>query len=119
MKKTEQRKRGGRRHPGGGESASVEIEIERLRRRFEVFRRDHAPGTRIPEVLRAAVLAALDRGASDGALRRVCQASSVQLKLWRAQLRQAAEVGAPAAPAARPRFRGRRWSGEAREHAEP
>ena len=98
-----QRTKGGRRprvHGGGG--GSVEIEMERLRQRFELFRRSHEAGSRIPDALRAAALAALDRGASEGEVRRACQATSVQLRQWRVQLRRGAtEASALAEPAAR------------------
>lgn len=102
MSKSQGQTSGGRpdqRPVGGG---TVAIELERLRRRFEGFRRSHEPGTRIPEVLRAAALAAQQRGASEGDLRRVCQATSVQLRQWRTQLeRGAVKVGAAADPVAR------------------
>jgi transposase-like protein len=101
MSKTQRRKRGGRPDGLGGRGASVAIEMERLRRRFELFRGGHDPGSRIPDELRAAALAAQDRGASEGDLRRACQATSVQLRQWRAQLRRGAPAGAPAEPAAR------------------
>ena len=102
MKKSEERKHGGRPGGHGVGGGSVEIEMERLRRRFELFRGGHEPGTRIPDGLRAAALAALDHGASEGDLRRACQATSVQLRQWRTQQRRrATEAGASAEPAAR------------------
>ena len=94
MKKTQKEKRGGRPHGLCRGGAGVEIEVERLRQRFELFRRSHEPGSRIPDALRAAALAGLDRGASEGDLRRVCQATSVQLRQWREQLKRGAQVGA-------------------------
>jgi len=99
MKKAQDEKRGGRRQGRGGVGASVERELERLRRRFEVFRRTHGPGSRIPDGLRAAALAALDRGASEGDLRRACQATSGQLRQWGAQLRRGGEKEAASAEA--------------------
>ncbi len=68
MKRTQQEKRVGRAHGRGARSTSTEVEVERLGRRFEMFRRNHEPGTRIPDALRAAALAALERGASSGDL---------------------------------------------------
>jgi transposase-like protein len=96
MNKSQQQKRGERRHGPGRGGAGVEIELERLRRRFEAFRRGHEPGTRIPDALRAAALAAADRGASEADLRRACQSTSVQLRQWRQWLRRGAQVDDPA-----------------------
>lgn len=101
MKKNERNKRGGRRPGCGGGGASVEVEVERLGQRFEMFRRSYEPGTRVPDELRAAALSALDRGASEGDLRRSCQVTTAQLRLWREQLRRRAQVGGPAEPDAR------------------
>lgn len=102
MSKSQRKKRGGRPDGRGGRSASVAIELERLRRRFELFRRGHEPGSRIPDDLRAAALAALDRGASEGDLRRACQATSGQLRQWGAQLRRGGvKEAASAEPVAR------------------
>ena len=100
MKRTRKDKRlrlpRGRR--GGG--ASAEVEVERLRRRFEAFRRSHEPGTRIPDALRAAALAALERGASTGDLFRVCRVTSAQLRQWRQHVRRRAPVAAASPPVA-------------------
>lgn len=101
MKKTQDKKREGRRQGRSGVGASVELELERLDRRFEQFRRSHEPGSRIPDALRAAALDAQDRGASEGDLRRACEATSKQLEQWRAQQRRGATVGAAAEPVAR------------------
>ena len=100
MKRTRQEKRVRRPHGRSGGGASTEVEVERLGRRFEVFRRSNEPGTRIPDVLRAAALAALDRGASTGDLLRVCRVTSVQLRQWRQHMKRGAPVGAGDKPVA-------------------
>jgi transposase-like protein len=100
MKRTRQEKRVGRPHGRSGSGASTEVELERLGRRFEMFRHSHEPGTRISDALRAGALAALDRGASTGDLLRVCRVTSVQLKQWRKQLRRGTRVAAAGKPAA-------------------
>jgi transposase-like protein len=94
MKRTRQEKRVGRPHGRRGGGTSAEVEVERLGRRFEVFRRSHEPGSRIPDALRAAALAALDRGASTGDLYRACRVTSVQLRQWRQHVRRGAQVAA-------------------------
>jgi transposase-like protein len=102
MSKGQRKKDDGRPDGRGEAGASAAIEIERLRRRFELFRDGHKPGSRIPDELRAAALGALDRGASGGQLHRACRVSSDQLRQWRSQLRrEATEAGAGAEPAAR------------------
>jgi transposase-like protein len=100
MKRTRQEKRVGRPRGRRGGSASAEVEVERLGRRFEVFRRSREPGTRIPDALRAAALAALDRGASTGDLYRACRVTADQLRQWRQHLRRGAQVAAAARPVA-------------------
>ena len=99
MKRTRQQKRVERPHgrSGGGASAAA---VERLGQRFEVFRRSHEPGTRIPHALRAAALAALDRGVSTGDLRRACGVTSVQLRQWREHVRRGPQVAAADRPVA-------------------
>lgn len=98
MSKSERKKRGGR---PDGRGANVAIEMERLRQRFELFRRGHERGTRIPDELRGAALAAQDCGAAAGQLHRACQVSSDQLRQWRAQLRRGGAAGAGGEPSAR------------------
>lgn len=93
MKRTQQEKRVGRPHGRSRSGASTEVEVKRLGRRFEIFRRSHEPGTRIPEVLRAAALATLERGASTADLLRACRITSVQLRLWRQHLRRGTQGG--------------------------
>jgi transposase-like protein len=100
MKRTRQEKRVRRPHGRRGGGASVEVEVERLGRRFEVFRRSREPGSRIPDALRAAALAALDRGASTGDLYRACRVTAVQLRQWRQQVRRGVQVAAAGRPAA-------------------
>ena len=93
MKRTRQEERVGRPHGRNGIVASTEAEVKRLGRRFEMFRRSHESGTRIPYALRAAALAILERGASKGDLCRACRVTPVQLKLWRRCLRPGTQVG--------------------------
>jgi len=100
MKRTRQAKRVDRPHGRSGSGASTEVEVERVGRRFEVFRRSHEPGTRIPDALRAAALAALDRGASTGDLFRACRVTSVQLRQWREHARRDPQVAAADRPVA-------------------
>jgi transposase-like protein len=100
MKRTRKEKRVRRPHGRRGGGASAEAEVERLGRRFEVFRRSHEPGSRIPDALRAAALAALDRGAATADLYRVCRVTSVQLRQWRQHVRRGAQVGAAGQPVA-------------------
>jgi transposase-like protein len=100
MKRTRQEKRVGRPRGRRGGSASTEVEVERLGRRFEMFRRSHKPGTRIPDALRAAALATLEHGASTGDLLRACRVSADQLRQWRRHLRRGAQVAAAARPVA-------------------
>jgi hypothetical protein len=56
--------------------------IERLRQDFAKFRRTHPLRTRIPDSLRRAALAALQRGSSESAVRRACGVTSDQLAQW-------------------------------------
>jgi hypothetical protein len=100
MKRTRQEKRVGRPHGRSGSGASTEVEVERLGRRFEMFRRRHEAGTRIPDALRAATLAALDRGASTGDLFRACGVTSIQLRQWRQQVKRGPQVGTAGRPVA-------------------
>jgi transposase-like protein len=100
MKRTRQEKRVGRPRGRRGGSASTEVEVRRLGRRFEMFRRSHKPGTRIPDALRAAALATLEHGASTGDLLRACRVSADQLRQWRRHLRRGAQVAAAARPVA-------------------
>jgi transposase-like protein len=83
MKRTQPEKRVGRPHGRSGSGATTEVEVRRLGRRFEMFRRSHERGTRIPDELRAAALATLEHGASTGDLLRACRVTSDQLRQWR------------------------------------
>jgi hypothetical protein len=65
------------------ECTSNELEIEQLRRGFEAFRREHRPGTRIPQVLRDKALAALSGGTPKLKVLRACRISPQQLRWWR------------------------------------
>jgi transposase-like protein len=101
MQKTQRKRSGGLPQGGSGGGASVDLQVERLRRRFDKFRHDHLPRTRIPDALRAAALAVLDRGASEEEVRHVCKATPVQLTLWRRQLRPGTQASVSAEPTAR------------------
>jgi len=57
--------------------------LERLRRSFQKFRRAHSPHTRIPHALRDMALLALQEGASNEEVRRVCRLTSSQLATWK------------------------------------
>jgi hypothetical protein len=85
----------------GARSGLPDLQVEVLRQRFVQFRREHRTGTRIPAVLRAAVLAALESGAAEPELRRLCLLSAVQLAAWRRQEGPAATSRALVRPPAR------------------
>jgi hypothetical protein len=57
-------------------------DTEELRRRFLEFRREHRNRTRIPEVLRDAALATIQRGIPADEVRRACLISEGQLTRW-------------------------------------
>jgi hypothetical protein len=57
--------------------------VDELATRFTIFRRDNPRNTRIPDDLRAAVLAAIRRGVTATRLRRACGLSTSQLARWR------------------------------------
>jgi len=67
----------------GTEYPSAERRVEQLRRSYEKFRREHRRGTRIPQELRDAALAALEGGTTEGQVRRACRISRTQLGWWR------------------------------------
>lgn len=67
--------------------------LAELADRFARFRREHARGTRVPGELRAAALAALEKGVAAGDLYRACGVSWGQVAAWKA--------GAHAGPAKR------------------
>jgi len=75
-----------------GCSAGASRGVEGLRRRFAKFRREHEPGTRIPDSLRHAALAARRSGVSESEVRRVCGATSDQLARWRKHREASAEA---------------------------
>lgn len=81
--------------------AIPEAMVESLRQRFVRFRREHKPRTRYPQILRAAVLAALRRGVAEPELRRACGLSAVQLAAWRRRELAAAQQSAMARHPAR------------------
>jgi len=57
--------------------------VSSLRKRFARFRRAHKPHTRIPDELRAAAVAAVQRGVAPSILKMTCGVSSRQLGQWR------------------------------------
>ena len=57
--------------------------------RFARFRREHPRGTKVPEELRAAALAALRKGVAPGELYRACGLSWSQVVAWKANGRVA------------------------------
>ncbi len=59
-----------------------ESRLEGLHQSFEVFRRAHRSGTRIPNDLRTATQEAMQQGLSRAEVRRVCGVSSQQLDAW-------------------------------------
>jgi transposase-like protein len=65
----------------GAEASSA---LAALEGRFAQFREQHAPGTRVPEELRAAVFSALSEGVPVSALRRKCGLASSQIEGWKA-----------------------------------
>lgn len=65
-----------------GSGGGAGIVLERLRRRFADFRRKHPAQTRVPEELRAAVLAAMRQGVTQTEVQRACKLTSRQLGMW-------------------------------------
>jgi len=53
-----------------------------LGKQFARFRGEHRDGARIPQELRAAVIAALEQGARQGEVLRVCKLSWSQVQSW-------------------------------------
>jgi hypothetical protein len=79
--KREQKRASGRGSRGreGQESAALAV----LGQRFARFRGAHRDGARIPPELRAAVMAALEQGAKQGEVLRVCKLSWSQVRSWK------------------------------------
>ncbi|MBW2736490.1 MAG: hypothetical protein JRH20_29230 [Deltaproteobacteria bacterium] len=77
---------------GEGDSAGASRRVEGLRRRFAKFRHEHESGTRIPDSLRHAALAALPSGNSESEVRRACGVTSNQLARWRKHWKASAEA---------------------------
>jgi len=70
---------------------SSELNLDHLRRRFTELRRRRPRQARVPDDLRAEVLAALDGGVTQGQLRKTCGVSTSQVRDWR-QARARAEA---------------------------
>jgi hypothetical protein len=81
--------RGRRRSAEGRSSASALAELES---RFARFRREQPRGARVPEELRAAVVAAVGQGVRPGELQRACGVTWSQVMTW--QARRAGDQGA-------------------------
>ena len=79
---------------GAGRREALAVSQE-LKRRFARFRRENPRNTRVPDDLRAAVLAAIGRGVTPGLLRRTCGLSTGQLTRWRKSSRALAASSAP------------------------
>ena len=74
---------GGRRRSAEGRSPASGL--AELAGRFARFRREQPRGARVPEELRAAVVAALDEGVAPGELQRACGLSWTQVMTWQAR----------------------------------
>jgi hypothetical protein len=66
--------------------------VERLRRDFAKFRREHPLRTRIPDSLRNAALAARRSGSSESEIRRACGVTSDQIAQWRKPQQKCAQA---------------------------
>lgn len=89
---------------GGDHSAREAVadpRVEKLQQAFLRFRSAHRPRTRYPESLRAAVMAALDGGASELELRRACKITAEQVAAWRRRWRSALSSPEPVQQEAR------------------
>ena len=73
--------RGGRGREGQGSAERAALAL--LGQRFARFRGAHCDGARIPPELRAAVMAALEQGAKQGEVLRVCKLSWSQVRSWK------------------------------------
>ena len=71
----------GRRRSGEGRSSG----LAELAGRFARFRREQPRGARVPEELRAAVVAALGEGVAPSELQRACGVSWTQVMTWQAR----------------------------------
>jgi hypothetical protein len=72
---------GGRRRSGEGRCSG----LAELAGRFARFRREQPRGARVPEELRAAVVAALGEGVAPSELQRACGVSWTQVMTWQAR----------------------------------
>lgn len=82
---TKRRRERIKRHVGEvvADDTSGERRLEQLKRSYEKFHREHGRGTRIPQELRDAALAAVESGTLEGEVRRACHISRTQLGWWR------------------------------------
>ena len=79
----------GRQQSAEGRSSAASALAE-LESRFARFRREQPRGARVPEELRAAVVAAVAQGVRPGELQRTCGVTWSQVMTW--QARRAAKV---------------------------
>jgi hypothetical protein len=88
-----ERRRGRKGSRGSRRSAEGKcLGLAELEGRFARFRREQPRGARVPEELRAAVVAALGQGVRPGELQRACGVTWSQVMTW--QARRAGEQGA-------------------------
>lgn len=85
-----------RRRRSGADNVSPGL--AELATRFARFRKRNRRGTRVPEELRAAALAALDQGAASGELHRSCGITWSQIMAWQARREVAPAKPRRAAP---------------------
>lgn len=83
-----ERQRGGKRSGGRRRSAEGSLSasgLAELAGRFARFRREQPRGARVPEELRAAVVAALGQGVAPSELQRACGVTWSQVMTWQAR----------------------------------
>ncbi len=72
-------------HSKGNVSTEPESIAQELKQRFDTFRSEQPPRTKIPKTLRDAALVAIRSGVIPATIRRLCKISSTQLKTWQRQ----------------------------------
>jgi hypothetical protein len=82
-RKRGRRRSGGRRRSAEGRSSASGL--AELAGRFARFRREQPRGARVPEELRAAVVAALGEGVAPSELQRACGVTWTQVMTWQAR----------------------------------
>jgi len=99
-------------------TATAQVTVEQLEAAFAAFRRSHKPGERIPDVLRARVLRALDEGLPEGLIQKACGLSWIQPKQWRSRSGTRREVRPSPPPRVLPVVEGTSCKTMARESIE-